>query len=935
MDITFDDFLASFDERTLDKGLALFRREKIRAMDIQDDGKVSGIVQGSRRQPYRQTVWADELSTKKAKVTIVTGICSCPMQRDCKHVAAVLFELFATLEADAQRAAAREARTAKVKTGAARSIARNTTEQNARTNALDHWFAHLPQAISDSSVQTGAGQSSKAPEHLLYLLCIDEQKTRVSLRLEARPLLKSGLYSTRTRRSFELSRFAQHAPLPAYIDVDDHPILSHLLAARLQPNYQNDYKLEGDSVVEALQLMLETGRTFKAPFAAHGALEQLEWGEAETLDLRWVPTEEGTFHLRPEAGDLKVISLNPPLYLHTEFGIIGKLASPVAAEQLQHLQLMPEVTAEQLDSFAQRLQNKLGVPVPKPVQQLVRRVEAVPRVVLFLGKARYRAMLSPRVHSELQQHKQSLRNSGGLTSTLLEQEEFCFLLPTVVYEDVLLDLTPESVAEARESSSEHSTWVDGQHIIVQRDLHAEQVCLDELQSVGLRPLSRAERLTTPDELEDVLTFSLMHEDKPWIDLESKVLPRWESKGWNIEYSDDFPFANIVMADDSVSWFNDLQPSEDGGLLLGIGIEIDGVQYDLLPCLIRLMSEYTPASLAQMPDGTALPVVMADGTRLYLPVERVRSLIGALHDLFDFIPDEGSDNTRLHIQPQDMVLLDDLDLESRHHESVLKLRMMIDQLRQPSLATAPALPESFQATLRQYQTEGVGWLQLLRQAKSGGILADDMGLGKTIQTLAHLCIEKAEGRLEKPALLVVPTSLITNWRAEAAQFAPTLRLLVLHGPDRHGQFEQIEQSDLVITTYPLILRDVEKLEPIAYSQLILDEAQAIKNARARVTQHLGRFLAQQRICLTGTPLENHLGELWSQFNFLNPGLLRDESSFSKQYRKPIEQHGDASRQRALHARIAPFILRRTKREVATELPPKNRYGEARRIQVQAA
>src|SRR5690606_34466821 len=139
---------------------------------------------------------------------------------------------------------------------------------------------------------------------------------------------------------------------------------------------------------------------------------------------------------------------------------------------------------------------------------------------------------------------------------------------------------------------------------------------------------------------------------------------------------------------------------------------------------------------------------------------------------------------------------------------------------PALADDVELPDSFKATLRGYQSEGVRWLQLLRQAEGGGILADDMGLGKTIQTLAHLCIEQAAGRLDKPALLVVPTSLITNWRAEAAEFAPTLRVLVLHGPNRHLDFAGIDQHDLITTTYPLVIRDAEVLMSRKWSQLIL-------------------------------------------------------------------------------------------------------------------
>ena len=255
------------------------------------------------------------------------------------------------------------------------------------------------------------------------------------------------------------------------------------------------------------------------------------------------------------------------------------------------------------------------------------------------------------------------------------------------------------------------------------------------------------------------------------------------------------------------------------------------------------------------------------------------------------------------------------------------------------------PTALNATLRSYQKAGLAWLQFLRAYGFGGILADDMGLGKTIQTLAHLLIEKEKKRAKKPTLVVAPTSLMFNWRREAERFAPNLKVTLWHGTQRKKLRRQLSQSDLVLTSYPLIARDVKILGSINWHMLILDEAQAIKNPRAAVSTAVRQLKANHRLCLTGTPLENHLGELWSLFDFLMPGLLGNREQFRRWFRQPIEKSRDRERQNQLAQRIRPFFLRRTKKEVMPELPDKTqivrsvplnsaqrRLYEAQRIQL---
>jgi SNF2 family DNA or RNA helicase len=171
------------------------------------------------------------------------------------------------------------------------------------------------------------------------------------------------------------------------------------------------------------------------------------------------------------------------------------------------------------------------------------------------------------------------------------------------------------------------------------------------------------------------------------------------------------------------------------------------------------------------------------------------------------------------------------------------------------------------------------------------------------------------------LIVLPTSLIFNWKNEAARFAPALSVLSLHGPERKSRFDQIKQHDVVLTTYPLLWRDAEELTQHAYHLLILDEAQTVKNSQSQSAEAVRKINSRHRLCLTGTPLENHLGELWSLFDFLLPGFLGDSKRFTKHWRTPIEKLGDTRRRDLLARRIRPFILRRKKEDVAQELPPK--------------
>ncbi|MCB9544749.1 MAG: SNF2 helicase associated domain-containing protein [Myxococcales bacterium] len=250
------------------------------------------------------------------------------------------------------------------------------------------------------------------------------------------------------------------------------------------------------------------------------------------------------------------------------------------------------------------------------------------------------------------------------------------------------------------------------------------------------------------------------------------------------------------------------------------------------------------------------------------------------------------------------------------DRVAALRTLAERLEAFDRVPERALPPGLNAELRDYQHRGYRWLCALHDLGLGGILADDMGLGKTVQTLAFLLeVHRTPGA---PSLVVAPTSVVPNWAQEVARFAPGLRVAVHHGA---GRGEPPADVDLVITSYALLRVDQAHLVPRTWRVVVLDEAQAIKNPGAQIARLARSLTAATRLTLTGTPVENHLIELWSQFQFIAPGFFGNKAAFGRRYANPVQRHQDEVALAALRRRIRPFVLRRLKDEVARELPPR--------------
>ncbi len=475
---------------------------------------------------------------------------------------------------------------------------------------------------------------------------------------------------------------------------------------------------------------------------------------------------------------------------------------------------------------------------------------------------------------------------------------------------------------------------DGRLFRVVRDPVGETEAALRLRRLGFSRVGH--RWYLPFDHPNAADLALLDPDPDaWVDFVLHEVPALREDGWIIEADPDFP-VRIAQATGDV-----LVRIEEGSGIdwfdLDLGVMVDGERISLVPAMLDLIGSAGAAMVlgrlaqsgpADDDDEAPLLLPLPDGRLLAVPFGKLRPILGPLMELLAGAERGPEGTLRLSRRnAADLALLEaagrDAGLAWSGGDAV---RALGRGLREHGGIPPVALPAGFRADLRPYQAAGLAWLQFLGAAGLGGILADDMGLGKTVQALAHLAVDHAAGRLDRPALVVCPTSLAPNWQAEAARFAPMLRTLVLHGPDRAARFPDIAAHDLVVTTYPLLARDHKALQGQEWHAVLLDEAQTIKNPLA-ATSRLARTLrARQRLCLSGTPLENHLGELWSLFDFLMPGFLGDQKAFVRNYRTPIEKGGDTGRAETLRRRIAPFLLRRTKEEVAADLPAKTEITE---------
>ena len=889
----WNELLASnFDAATRQRGRAYFQQGRVKKAAWADgdageheNATLHATVEGSSG-PYAQEV---RVNFARAKIA---GFCDCPMAHNCKHVFAAM--LAATQNraelpdvnhlADTIADSVRRASHSPAPTPTRPARGTDAAPSMPLPYAIELWLAKIAAAQS--------GSSETYPLDVTHRILYVFEPTRLDMDLggmlqimKAR-VKKSGEYSNVGSYNNTHSYFNP----PRYMLQSDAQILRQL-SAMTGRGYSFQFPLAGVSA-ELVRAVIDTGRG--------------HWLDVHQPPLRWAAPRSSVIEWRTlDNGDRQpallitpsaiALATSPPVYIDAvvgECGIVETSLSPAIATAVA---AAPALPAKWMARVSEEMQTRnLHQSIPPPVLLEEK----------LLPHYRPQPILSLKSHRHSHYDNRSWKSVTSLLETAALSFEYL------------------GVRVAGKNPAEITRVEDNRLVRVVRDTAFERASRVRLTASGLASAEKALSRGMSREMQGTLVFADASNDERayenWTTFLETIVPQLRNDGWKIDIAADFRFDLTPISE----WYADVDESSNQWFDLEIGIEVDGARVSLIPILVRLIQtspvEWNPTALDTKDDDAKIIVPLGDGRRAALPLARLKPLLATLYELYLREPSNG----RVRLSPLDAARLAELD-------AALDLRWLGgERMRQLGARLARfegivpvAVPTNFHASLRPYQQEGLAWLQFLREYALSGILADDMGLGKTVQALAHLLVEKTSARLDRPALVIAPTSMMSTWAAEAARFAPDLSVLISHGSMRHERGEVFSEYDVVLTTYALLARDEEKLMAQQWHMVILDEAQNIKNPKTKAAQIACRLDARHRLCLTGTPMENHLGELWSLFRFLLPGLLGDEKSFQRDYRKPIEKEGDLARQQFLARRIHPFLLRRTKDLVASELPAK--------------
>lgn len=741
---------------------------------------------------------------------------------------------------------------------------------------LDSWLKNLQsEAINLQKIQDTSQQ-------LIYLLSprLKDSGHVVAVKLAlAKVLKRGGLGKKMVFTSLTDSR-------KQYFTQADEAIVAQLMFKCSVDGWFDTLYIRNSLLFEE---MLATGRAY----SLDDSDQPMQLGEACTPVCEWELSKNGEqfFVLKNGNQYITPFLLDEPWYLDADNLIFGKLMTPFPPHQLQNLLEAPPIALEQAQLLAKKMaKNCPEFPQPQVFKEReLRVIEPVPILVLDTVEILSGPSWMPMALSETRFIAVMIFNYDNLR---------------VSYFDPCVFLTKKEGAVLLEY--ERNKTQEDEHMIF----------LEQL--LPLRSADILEQRSCKYDLSKALILKNVETSEDLEHLYQKVLPALKEAAWKIEFWSD-GYEEQLDADD-VEWFSDLEESENDFFSYQLGILVDGKQVSIVPLVADLIGQYRGSNLDAVPDDEKVKLPLEDGRVLLLEIGRIKPLVRLL---LQYGQQRLQNEDFVKISRYQLLLMQEAELAMAATKARWQgsdaLRGLLQQLTQIETLPAIPTPQGLNAHLRDYQQQGLDWLQFLRSSRFSGVLADDMGLGKTVQTLAHLLYEKEQGRLNRASLIIAPTSLVGNWLAEAKRFTPALRVLAFHGSERHE--DNFDEYDLIVSTYGLIQRDKTRFLAYEYYYLILDEAQFIKNARTKTTQIIQQLQAQHRLCLTGTPLENHLGELWSLFNFLMPGLLGDAKQFRQWFRTPIEKNADIARRTLLAKRVKPFMLRRTKNEVARELPAK--------------
>jgi superfamily II DNA or RNA helicase len=828
--------------------------------------KMTCAIQGTAFEPYDilmifigyENKW--ELETD----------CSCPVTWRCKHSAALLIIL-------------------------ARIYANGTGSNTGYISPdVTRWLEQMKKMASHSQ-QVKQIKSAPKPENRFLAYCIEDHHNidgmLFVLRVGTRR--KDGSVSISDKRShIDLSR------PPKYVLEKDYSLIASFQSLSRKYGRWYDPKVEGEGWASLLNgaaklAQLYFGYPSEKQLAAHSYREEmiyqpLKIGTEEWVQPSWQEMEGGAMMpiISASRPGIDILPVSPLLYMDHDQYTFGNVCSDTPEELLIAWNEGPILYSNSINEVSKHINELTGVRLPPPkTLEKVEHPATQPTACFNIGKS----------------------DDGYLCGVL----------------NVRYEHSPLMAPLAVKGSAPYSNLIGGINHVWNRDGVAENAFVKELKTMGFiadhSGIPHQYRITPKviNEGEVVLEERLLAERILWMKfLESETIDRLRENDWLIEVSQNLGLSVHDVAD----FFPEIESDADHGIdwfRFDVSHEINGKKVTLIPIIAQAIRDGLPsADDPELPEYILVPCVdTADGF-LRFPAKRLIEMVDQVRHLF--YGREKADGP-LHLDRLAAAgVADGLSIDGS--ATLRTLARLGKNLR--TLTSLPdfALPKKLKAELRSYQKEGFSWLQFLAENGLNGILADDMGLGKTVQTLAHLAAEK-EKKPKYPSLVIAPTSVAPNWAAEAEKFTPHLKIVLWHGKDRAAFVPKIDKADLVITSYPLLSQDFDEISKRDWHAVVLDEAQYIKNPKALTTKNACKLKAAHRICLSGTPMENHLGELWSLMRFLMPGFLADEKTFNTHLRKPIERDRSTEAQLALNRRVAPLILRRTKDAVAKDLPSK--------------
>lgn len=836
-------------------------RVKLNKVDLVDD-RIAAEVKGSGQNIYRVKVaWFNEKDG-----FYVDGECSCPVGFNCKHVVAVLL---AALESELPHRVQLE------------------SPSHELSSPVKQWLQRVQENILQEQTP-----KIKQNSHLIYYILQKDihangWSSQVCITVLRSKTLKSGAMSKPQRINMvDGVQWEQLDPV-------DHEIILQLQLSQQRHHgsryfYAERFELKDEADAVLLGKILETKRCSWQKLST----ECLQLSSPQQGECYWEVQIDGSQRLQCRIAEKNIIvlPLKKPWYVDPTTQTCGLLALDADPTILTTLLTGPSISVEEIAIVRehwQQLTPSVNIPAPASINtQTVTIDNPIPCLYLFSKDI-------------------MLRTSWKMKRILGEL--------TFAYGDA-------RIAWHANTNPLHA-W-DEKHLCLNtypRHAAAENAALEELSKHNILTVDRIDFYTAHNENGNY--FILDHNGVDPMFLGMKIISELQKKGWQISYAKDYEFH--FLDPEKANWTVNLEESSGiNWFEFELGIEVDGQFINLIPVLLQAIKQNTDLlkSLDQK-DSKMIILPLPNNQSLPIPAQRLKKILLTFFELFEEKNLVGDQKLLLsRFQANQLANLNDIFDQELHWQGH-QCEQALLRLKEFTSIKSVKLTPNFHGALRPYQQAGVNWLQFLREYQLGGILADDMGLGKTVQALAHLAIEKASGRLQQPCLIIAPTSLMFNWEMESKRFVPELKVIILQGQQRKKHYEALTQYDLVLTTYPLLNRDAEILLQQEFSWVILDEAQAIKNPKTQAAKIVQQLKSEYRLCLSGTPLENHLGELWSLFNFLMPGFLGDQKFFTQVFRTPIEKKQDNDRRQHLLKRIAPFILRRTKDQILPELPPK--------------